>query len=231
MNGRTLVDGLRTGALLAVGYITQAIGLTTTSAPRSAFLTGTTLVLVPAAAFAVLRSKLRRAEAIGIALAFAGLLSFYADAGLTVRAGDLWTLTCALAFAFQIVTTNVAARRGDASALAVTQSVIAALAGWTLVLARHGGLSLPLRAVPWPVILYLAVVPTAFVLVLQTWALGRTRPVRAGVIYTMEPVFAALFAWAFFREGMSAREGIGSAAILAGVLVAELWRPERGREG
>jgi drug/metabolite transporter (DMT)-like permease len=65
---------------------------------------------------------------------------------------------------------------------------------------------------------------------LQTWALGKTKPVRAGVIYTMEPVFAAAFAMSLFGERMSAREILGSAAILCGVLVAELWKAGRVKE-
>jgi drug/metabolite transporter (DMT)-like permease len=71
-------------------------------------------------------------------------------------------------------------------------------------------------------VLYLGVIATAFILVLQTWALGKTKPVRAGVIYSLEPVFAAVVAMAFFGEGMSPREVLASIAIMAGVLVAEL---------
>ena len=46
---------------------------------------------------------------------------------------------------------------------------------------------------------------------------------RAGVIYSLEPVFAAIFAMGFFGEGMSTREVLGSMAILLGVMVAE-WK-------
>ena len=45
------------------------------------------------------------------------------------------------------------------------------------------------------------------------------------MIYSLEPVFAAIFAMSFFGEGMSAREVLGSAAILAGVIVAEVKKP------
>lgn len=221
-------DGLRTGAFIAAGYLTQMIGLQTTSASRSAFLTGTTLVLVPFASFAILRLGPGLGEGLGVVIAFVGLFLFYADAGLSLRAGDLWTLACAVSFAIQLVYTNVAAKRSDPIAVAFVQTVVAAAVGW-IFLAARGGFSTPLHAVPWPTIFYLAVVATAFVLALQTWALGKTKPVRAGVIYTMEPVFAALFAMTLFGERMSAREVLGSAAILCGVLVAALWRSGRGR--
>src|SRR6185503_9101729 len=115
-----------------------------------------------------------------------------------------WTLLGAVMFASQVVTTNVAARRSDPFVVSALQSVVAALVAWVFIVPR-GGLSLPWSAIPWDRVLYLGVVATAFILVLQTWALGKTKPVRAGVSYSLEPVFAALFALTFFGEGMSGR--------------------------
>jgi len=99
--------------------------------------------------------------------------------------------------------------------------VVSAGVGLIFVAAR-GKLSVPAEA--WGTLLYLGVIATALILVLQTWALGKTKPVRAGVIYSLEPVFASLFAMCFFGAHMTGWEVLGSAAILAGVLVAELKR-------
>jgi len=220
-------DGVRSGIFLPVGYLTQLIGLQTITASRSAFITSTALVMVPFVAYFVLRTMPGFGEVAGVVLAFVGLLFFYADAGFSLRAGDLWTLSCALAFAFQIVYTNVAARRTDALTVAIVQSLVAAVAGWGMLAWRHGGLHVAWGAVPWATMIYLSVLATALILALQAWALGRTSPVRAGVIYTLEPVFAAAFAMTFFAERMHGREVLGSAVILAGVLAAEVWRPRR----
>jgi drug/metabolite transporter (DMT)-like permease len=226
-SGRVAVwDGVRTGLFMAAGYLTQAIGLTTTSTPRSAVLTAMAVVFVPFISFLVLRTGVVAGEAAGVGLAFLGLVFFYSDAGVGLRSGDLWTLAGAAAFAAQIVYTNIAARRSDPFAVSALQALVAAAVGWLFV-GTQGGLSVPMREIPWSTILYLAVVATAFILVLQTWALGKTSPVRAGVIYSLEPVFAAIFAMAFFREGMSGREVLGSGAILVGVLVAELKKADR----
>ena len=219
---RTAVwDGAVTGLFMGAGYLTQAIGLTTISSPRSAFITGTAVIFVPFIDRFVSRLGATLGESLAVALTFVGLLFFYADANLKLQAGDLWTLLGALMFASQVVTTNVAARRSDPFVVSALQSAAAAIVAWAFIIPR-GGLSVPLSAIPWDRILYFGVVATAFILVLQTWALGKTKPVRAGVIYSLEPVFAAVFAMAFFGEGMSSREVLGSAAILLGVLVAEL---------
>jgi drug/metabolite transporter (DMT)-like permease len=221
LNRTAVWDGALTGFFMGAGYLTQAIGLTTISSPRSAFITGTAVIFVPFIDRFVSRLGATAGEIVAVALTFVGLLFFYADANLKLQPGDLWTLLGAVMFATQVVTTNVAARRSDPFLVSALQSAAAAMVAWVFIIPR-GGLSIPLSAIPWDRILYFGVVATAFILVLQTWALGKTKPVRAGVIYSLEPVFAAIFAMGFFGEGMSTREVLGSAAILLGVLVAEL---------
>ena len=217
-----LWDGVRTGFFLTAGYLTQVIGLQTTPSARSAFITSTALVFVPFVAYAIQRTRTGLGDAVGVGVAFVGLLVFYAEANFSLRPGDLWMLGCAIAFAIQIVTTNIAGRRSDTVVVTVLQLAFAAVVGWVLVAAR-GGLAAPVAAIPWTNILYLGVIATAVILPLQTWALGKTAPVRAGVIYTTEPIFAAVFAAAFFAEGASVREIVGGAIILAAVLVSDLW--------
>lgn len=219
-----LRSGSWIGIFLATGYLTQVIGLATITASRSAFLTSTYILFTPFLAIPVAGEIPRLGELLGVALGFAGLTLFSADAGFSLRAGDLWTLACAASFGIQIVLTNVAGKKVDPVALSVVQMAVGALAGWTLVIAR-GGFHTPWAQVPWGTLIYLAVVATAVVIALQAWALARMPPVRASMIFATEPIFAALFAVAFFGEGMSTREILGAAVILLGVAVTILWKP------
>lgn len=223
-------DGLGVGVWLAAGYLAQLMGLRAISASRSAFITSMSIAFVPFVAFLLLRTRPVIGESLGVGLAVAGLVLFSSDAGFSFRPGDLWTLAGAAAFAIQIVVTHIAGRRSPAVPISMLQIVVGAAAGWTLVFAGGGPHADP-RAVPWGVILYLAIVATAFIVVVQTWALARTSSVKAGVLYATEPVFAAIFAASFFGERMSSREMAGAALILLGVFVSELWRPLRARWG
>jgi drug/metabolite transporter (DMT)-like permease len=226
--GPALRSGLWLGFWLTAGYFAQVMGLMTITAARSAFITSTYILFTPFLAIPLARAYPGAGELIGVALGFAGILLFSADAGFSLRSGDVWTLGCALAFGIQIAVTNVVAKKHDPIALSVIQMGVASLAGWTVVLAR-GGFATPLERVPWGVLIYLAVVATALVIALQTWALARTSPVKAAVLFATEPIFAALFAVLFFGEGMTRREVIGGAVILVGVIVTELWRPWMAR--
>jgi drug/metabolite transporter (DMT)-like permease len=53
-------------------------------------------------------------------------------------------------------------------------------------------------------------------------------PTRAAVLYTMEPVFAAVFAASFVGEEMTPRKLLGGAIIIGGNLVCELVRRRGG---
>jgi len=217
-------DGVWIGIWLAVGYLAQVMGLRTVSPSRSAFITSMSIAIVPFIAFLALRTRPVLGESLGVLLAVAGLVLFSADAGFSLHGGEIWTLACAAAFAIQIVVTHVVGQRSPAVPLSVFQTLVGAAAGWMLV-AAGGGPVTRAHDIPWAILLYLSIVATAGVILLQTWALARTSSVKAGVLYATEPIFAAIFAVSFFGDRMTPRELIGAGLILAGVVVSELWRP------
>ncbi|HEU4725762.1 MAG TPA: DMT family transporter [Candidatus Eisenbacteria bacterium] len=219
---RALIDGAWLGLWLGAGYLTQVIGLATITASRSAFITGSYVAVVPLVAFLLWRTRPKIAELLGVLLIMAGLFAFSADAGFSLTPGDLWTLGCAVIFGVQIIITNIVVKRSDPMALSVVQIATCAAMGWILVGAR-GGIGTPAAEIPWGTLLYLAVFATALVIALQTWALGRTSPVKASIFFSLEPVFAAIFAGLVFGERMTPRELTGAALILAGVAASELW--------
>jgi len=224
---RWVRDGAWLGVWLTAGYLTQVLGLQTITASRSAFITSTYILFTPFLAIPIARVMPGLGDLAGLALAFGGMTLFsLGSAGFSLHAGDLWTLGCALSFGVQIVVTNVVAKRSDPIALSVMQMAVGGLAGWTLV-ALRGGFGVPWDHVPWGVLVYLAIVATALVIAIQTWALARTTPIKAALLFSTEPIFATIFAISFFGERMSSREIAGAALILLGVVTAEIWKPSR----
>ena len=221
---RWLIDGAWLGLWVAIAYLTQVIGLATISSSRSAFITSTYIFFTPFLAMAMGAGKPGPGELVGVALALGGIFLFNSSAGFALGPGELWTLGCALSFGIQIVVTNIVAKRNDAVALSWMQIVVCAVFAWTFVVGR-GGFHAPLARVPWGVLIYLGVMATALVIVIQTWAMARTTPVKAALLFATEPIFASIFAVSFFGEKMSGREVLGGALIILGVIVTEFWRP------
>jgi drug/metabolite transporter (DMT)-like permease len=61
-------------------------------------------------------------------------------------------------------------------------------------------------------------------LFLQARAQRHVSADKAALIYAMEPVFAALFAWVWLSEGLSLRSGLGAGVVVLALVWSE-WRP------
>ena len=102
---------------------------------------------------------------------------------------------------------------------------------WIFVAGR-GGFHTPLAQVPWGVLIYLGLMATALVIVIQTWALARTTPVKAALhLRHRADLRLHLRGVVLRRERSSGKEVWGGALIILGVLVTEFWRPLAARLG
>jgi drug/metabolite transporter (DMT)-like permease len=70
---------------------------------------------------------------------------------------------------------------------------------------------------------YLGIVATAGMLFLQARAQAHVSADKAALIYAMEPVFAALFAWIWLSEGLTLRAALGGAVVVFAVVFSE-WK-------
>jgi drug/metabolite transporter (DMT)-like permease len=231
----TLRAGLLLGVFLFLAFITQTAGLVYTTPSRSAFLTGMNVLLVPFTTLALFRRVPRPTSLLGVALAVVGLYVLTGglsnEDGATWR-GDLLTLACAATYAVHITLTEYFAPRVKIAALVATQL-------WTVA-------ALSLCALPfvtvrfepspalWGDIAFCGLVMSAAAIFVQTWGQARTTAVRAALIYSLEPVFAAGYSVAAGEETLGRREWIGGALIIGAVVLAEaggaLWARWRERE-
>lgn len=222
----TLTGGVVTGLATAGGYLFQAIGLTSTSAGSSAFLTCSGTLLAGVFAWPLLGQRPTAWLASGLAMATIGsaLLSLRANGSLGV--GEAWTLLGALVYALQIVGVAHWASRTDALALAGVQAAVVALC--TLPLAGNvvGQLEALDRAA-WARLGYLIVCGSLVAPLLQVLAQRRLPPGRVGLLFALEPVFALGFAVTVGGERFVPRWWVGSALILCAVVMVE-WRAARG---
>lgn len=213
--------GIRLGLLLAVGYTTQTVGLHTTSAANSAFITSLSVVLVPPLAALRCGQRPGRSVALALAPAVAGLaILTRPDLGRLVP-GDAWTLGCAVTYAVYLVELSRALARAPYPPLLFWQvATVAVTAGvWTL-LWEHA----PWRwnaTVAWSLGLT-TVLSTVLALYLQNRWQGRTSAPRAALLFATEPVFATLFAGLLLRERLPGAFPLGAGLILGAVLIAEL---------
>ncbi|MDY0020385.1 MAG: DMT family transporter [Anaerolineae bacterium] len=214
-------DGGLVGCFLTLGYVTQTIGLQTTEAGKAAFITGLSAVLVPVFAAWFLHQPSSRSAVAGILLATVGLALMTLDRSLHLATGDLWVLACALGFALHITTVAHVASRHAVLPFTLMQLSTGAILTSIAALWFEAEALLPPQPA-WPAILYMGLVATAFVFGVQTWGQRHTTATHTALIFALEPVFAAITAALFADEVLVAREWLGGALILIGMVVAEL---------
>lgn len=218
---RAWLPGLGLGVLAWSSYLTQVLGLRTVAAGRAAFITGTSVILVPLLSPLFRAGRPGRVDYGAALLATVGMYALTDPRGGGFTSGDAWIMGCALAYAVYIHTLQKVLRRGHQDvALAFTQIVGVAACGLMLVPAAPGAPVLSRAAVI--ALVFCALFATVGTFWLQTRYQGRTTPERVALIFAMEPVFASLFAYWLLGETLSALGVVGGLLILVAVVGAEI---------
>jgi drug/metabolite transporter (DMT)-like permease len=68
-----------------------------------------------------------------------------------------------------------------------------------------------------------AIFATAFAFGAQVWAQQYTPPAHTALIFSLEPVFAALASRVVTREHLAGKVLLGCSLILAGIVISEVW--------
>ena len=214
-------EGFYLSLFLATLYITQTVGLVYTSASNSGFITGLFIIFIPVFMYLFRRQKPTRLQGASAALAIAGMwLLTGGVSGFNV--GDALTLVAAAAYSAHLIFTDKYVKaEADPVLLVFHQFWMVAAVSFALALLR--GSSLAVAGVnAWGVIIFLAVFPTLTAFFIQMLAQRHSEPFKVGIIFTLEPVFAALFAWTWGGEEFVPVKAAGGLLIVSGMIIGEL---------
>ncbi|MFH0801540.1 MAG: DMT family transporter [bacterium] len=214
-------DGILLGIFLFGGYAFQTAGLVHTTATRSAFITGLTMILVPPLSVLLLGKKSDLLQIAGVFLAVVGLYIFIRPEAGPINRGDFLTLFCTLCFAIQIILVQRATVRYQPLDMVMIQLLTTVLLSFSLS---------PFLEKPFfqwsPALgldlLFTSLLATVACLMIQFTFQRKTSPTRAAVIYATEPLFAALFGFLFFGEYLAWPGWLGAVLILSGMVLSEL---------
>lgn len=229
----TLGRGGLLGLQVVAGYALQTVALLHTTASNTAFLTGLNVVWVPILAVPLFKRRLEPAKAVGALLSVGGI---YLMCGLMgkggfgpVNRGDTYALACAVFFALHILYTGRYAARCDSYWLAVVQlGTIGGIFGVTALVKGYPLFSWNPKIAGALILcsFFATVLPFLIQTIVQKWV----SPSDTALIFCLEPVFAALFAWGLAGEAMGRMEFWGAGLILTGMVVSETWKSRKKSE-
>ncbi|MFZ1731924.1 MAG: EamA family transporter [Bacteroidota bacterium] len=219
---KSLRAGIVLGLLLGAGFALQTIGLVETTASKAGFLTGTMVVFTPLVQLLIERRWPTLGNAISVVIVGAGLWIFTSPAGGEFNSGDVLVLLCAVVFAFYIVYLDVFTKERFDREIVFYQFVITGIVGFAaapFVAGREAVFSLSAIGV----ILYLSFFASTIAIFIQSKYQRETTPTKAAIIFTMEPVYAAIIAYIVLSESMSGIEVLGAGIMFAGLLFSEIY--------
>jgi len=232
-------EEIRAGALIGVfmfaGYALQTFGLRWTTPTKAGFITGISVVLVPVLLAAFWGRKITAWVWTGALAALVGLYFLTVPAGeigaalAALNFGDLLVLGCAVMFALHIILVGQYSPRYSVGALSFLQVAttavfsIAAVGVFSATELESPRFELSTAVVS--AVLITAVGATAIAFSIQVWAQKHTTATHTAILFSLEPVFAALTSFVVIGERLGGRALLGAGLVLAGILLAELKGP------
>lgn len=218
--------GSTLGAIYCGGQVFQTVGLRSTDASVSGFITGMYVVLTPVLLYVFFKERVARRTWGAVLIATVGLMILSLN-GFAIGGGEALTFVGSALYALHIVVLSRWARRDDPLTLGTMQLIsvaVIATAG-----ALPNGISLPQSPSTWVSMLYMTFFAALGAMLVQSWSQARLSAPTAAIIMITEPVFASAFAIAFGGEHLTGRLLIGGFLMLAAMFLTELGEGLRPR--
>ncbi len=223
---KDIKNGIILGGILMLVYFPQTLGLKFTTASNSGFITGLFILFVPITGWIIFKRIPEKRKIFSVMIAVVGL--WILTGGLTeINVGDSLTIVTAIAYALHILYVGEFMKKGaDPYILTFQQFLFVGLFSLVGTVITESGPSWTKDSVWW-IIIFLALFPTLSAFLIQMVSQKFTSSIRVAIIFSLEPVFAAIFAWTIGGEKFLIHRGIGGFIIVLAIIVSELPVPKK----
>lgn len=210
-------------------------GQSLTAAAHCAVLFATTPLWVFIFAIFLLKEKLSWRRAVGIAIGLIGAFTIISSGAIVVGteylAGDLITLISALAWALYTILSKPLAEKYGAIRVTAYSLAAGALMYMPFGLYHASNYDYSQSTLgAWLTVVYMAIGTSVAAYILWIWLLKHMPASRLAVFSNFQPVIATAVAFLFLGERPEISFYLGSAIVLAGVLITEIGIEKSGGE-
>jgi drug/metabolite transporter (DMT)-like permease len=219
----TVTRGVKVGVALGLTNLSFVFGIQGTSISRAGVLNNLFVLFIPLITRIIWRDRIGRVNVAGIALAVVGIALLATGGGEGFNRGDVVSTFCAFMIACHIISVSKVLKDDDVFLITLVQFATVSL------LAGVATLMLPLPAFTFATpavvsIVYCAIFPTVLCFTLQNIYQRYVTPTRAGLVYTLDPVWSLIAGFFVLGERLNSREWLGCGLIFLAALVPLLFR-------
>ena len=220
---KLLLGSLLCGLALSIGSIVQQIAMLTVPVAKAGFLTTLYVLFVPMITL-LFGKKIPLKVWIGIAMALFGLYLLSMAGNLAIGIGEILLILAAFLFAIHIIIIGHFSTRVDPVRLSCGQLLIGGFATVIpmIVIEKPTMGSILAAYIP---LLYTGIFSSCVAYTLQIFAQKEANPTIAGMLLSLESVFAALAGYLILHQVLNTRELIGCVVIFIAIVIAQL--PDR----
>lgn len=230
-NRELLWGAAKCGAWVSLGYMTQAIALTTASANKGAFICASQVIFVALVnAIATREFKPRTWVSASLALAGVGLLELAGP--VKPELTDLWCVGMPVCFGMGYITLENLMEEYPRDARTVSALKVGIVGLTALAWSAFNAVTDPSvpnvvemvtsHELPWLSLLYTGLVTTASAILLESYAFKYVPATDAAVILATEPLWAAVVAARMLGETLSSTDLAGGALVIGACVINEL---------
>jgi drug/metabolite transporter (DMT)-like permease len=222
INRDTVIFAIISGFILSASFLLQTVSMKYTTASNAAFITGLCVVFVPLYVAALDRRPPTIVQTLSVLMATAGLALMTMKFPFKLNFGDFLALLCAVGFGLQLMICARLPKRIEATSFAIVQLLTVAIVTGICGLIVNKRIVMPDNWIVWRTIIYCATVATAYIYIIQARYQRYISEIKAVVIYSLEPLFAAIVAYFYTGEKLTPGAMFGGALIMIAMVVAEL---------
>jgi len=218
LNRGTIQRGIIVGTALGLTNLSFVFGVQGTSISRAGVLNNLFVLFIPLITRLVWRERIGRTNLAGISVAALGIWLLATSGGVGFNRGDLLSTICALFIAAHIITVSKVLRNDDVYLISMIQfATVAVIAGIATLVSPTVQFSYSPTGLM--TVVYCAIFPTVICFTLQNTFQRYVTPTRAGLIYTLDPVWSLLAGLFVLGETLKALEWLGCGLIFLAALL------------
>ena len=210
------------GFILGVGQALQQISLIYTDVANTGVFTVMYVLMVPFISYFIFSKKIHWSVWPAVVFCLIGGLLLSELKNISVRYGDMLSILSAFCWAFHIIYIRRTVEFFDFPITIAMSQCFVAFLFTILPMVIYENPSLANIFMDSYEILYVGILSSGLAFLLQTYTLQNLTPAPAAIIFSLEGVFAALFAWLILDQFLNEIKILGIFLILFAVIFSQI---------
>jgi drug/metabolite transporter (DMT)-like permease len=222
----TIIYGAIISLVLTIMFITATEAVKYTTLTNIGFLIALSVIITPTLEFILSKNKPSNKLIMVVIICFVGIALMTLNKDFSINSetvfGNVLCIATAFACSIQLVMVDKAVKKKEVNASQLGVMLLGFTGLYFIILSVvFETPKLPVAGTVWFSVVFLAIICTGLAYIVQAIAQQYTTASHVGILFSLEPVFAAVAAYFLAGEVLNGRGYIGAALMLMSIFIME----------